>query len=85
MAVTFISIPTKARKSPWPKRAASGVLRCFAARRDGQSQHASPLKPELFWQIKESVRGLAEGCKAFNAPVTGGQLLALQSKPRRPD
>jgi phosphoribosylformylglycinamidine (FGAM) synthase-like enzyme len=32
----------------------------------------SPLKPELFWQIKESVRGLAEGCKAFNAPVTGG-------------
>src|SRR6185436_3286972 len=32
----------------------------------------SPLKPELFWQIKESVRGLAEACRAFNAPVTGG-------------
>ena len=25
----------------------------------------SPLKPELFWQIKESVRGLAEGVPGF--------------------
>jgi phosphoribosylformylglycinamidine synthase len=32
----------------------------------------SPMKPELFWQIAESVRGLAEACRAFNAPVTGG-------------
>jgi phosphoribosylformylglycinamidine (FGAM) synthase-like enzyme len=49
----------------------------------------SPLKPELFWQIKESVRGLADACKAFNAPVTGGncslynQIPTARLTPRR--
>ncbi len=44
----------------------------------------SPLKPELFWQIKESVRGLAEGCKAFNAPVTGGNCSLYNQSPSGP-
>jgi phosphoribosylformylglycinamidine synthase len=44
----------------------------------------SPLKPELFWQIKESVRGLAEGCKAFNAPVTGGNCSLYNQSPAGP-
>jgi len=44
----------------------------------------SPHKPELFWQIKESVRGLAEGCKAFNAPVTGGNCSLYNQSPAGP-
>ncbi len=44
----------------------------------------SPLKPELFWQIKESVRGLADGCKAFNAPVTGGNCSLYNQSPVGP-
>ena len=44
----------------------------------------SPMKPELFWQIKESVRGLAEGCKAFNAPVTGGNCSLYNQSPNGP-
>jgi phosphoribosylformylglycinamidine synthase II len=44
----------------------------------------SPAKPELFWQIKESVRGLAEGCKAFNAPVTGGNCSLYNQSPAGP-
>jgi phosphoribosylformylglycinamidine synthase len=44
----------------------------------------SPLKPELFWQIKESVRGLAEGCKAFNAPITGGNCSLYNQNPAGP-
>ena len=44
----------------------------------------SPLKPELFWQIKESVRGLAEGCQAFNAPVTGGNCSLYNQNPAGP-
>ncbi len=44
----------------------------------------SPLKPELFWQIKESVRGLAEGCRAFNAPVTGGNCSLYNQGPTGP-
>jgi phosphoribosylformylglycinamidine synthase len=42
------------------------------------------MKPELFWQIKESVRGLAEACRAFNAPVTGGNCSLYNQSPNGP-
>ncbi|HEY1663856.1 MAG TPA: phosphoribosylformylglycinamidine synthase subunit PurL [Verrucomicrobiae bacterium] len=45
---------------------------------------ASPMKPELFWQLKESVRGLAEACRAFNAPVTGGNCSLYNQSPAGP-
>ncbi len=41
----------------------------------------NPHNPELFWQLKESVRGLAEGCEAFNAPVTGGNVSLYNQNP----
>ena len=44
----------------------------------------SPMKPELFWQIQESVRGLAEACRAFNAPVTGGNCSLYNQSPNGP-
>ena len=44
----------------------------------------SPMKPELFWQIKESVHGLAEACRAFNAPVTGGNCSLYNQSPAGP-
>ena len=44
----------------------------------------SPLQPGLFWQIKESVRGLADGCRAFNAPVTGGNCSLYNQSPAGP-
>ena len=45
---------------------------------------ASPLKPELFWQMKESVRGLADACKSFNAPITGGNCSLYNQSPNGP-
>jgi phosphoribosylformylglycinamidine synthase len=45
---------------------------------------SSPLKPELFWQMKESVRGLADACKAFNAPITGGNCSLYNQSPAGP-
>jgi len=42
---------------------------------------ANPHKPELFWQMRESVRGLAEACKFFNAPVTGGNCSLYNQNP----
>ena len=45
---------------------------------------ANPHKPELFWHMKESVRGLAEACKAFNAPVTGGNCSLYNQNPSGP-
>jgi phosphoribosylformylglycinamidine synthase II len=44
----------------------------------------NPLKPELFWQLRESVRGLAEACRAFNAPVTGGNCSLYNQSPAGP-
>ena len=44
----------------------------------------NPHNPELFWQLKESVRGLAEACKAFNAPVTGGNCSLYNQSPTGP-
>ncbi|MGB1725994.1 MAG: AIR synthase-related protein, partial [Limisphaerales bacterium] len=37
--------------------------------------------PELFWQLKESVRGLAEACEAFGTPVTGGNVSLYNQNP----
>ncbi|HKS38336.1 MAG TPA: phosphoribosylformylglycinamidine synthase subunit PurL [Verrucomicrobiae bacterium] len=41
----------------------------------------NPHNPEVFWQLKESVRGLAEACRAFNAPVTGGNVSLYNQNP----
>src|SRR5438270_2977484 len=44
----------------------------------------NPYKPEIFWQLKESVRGVAEACRAFNAPVTGGNVSLYNQSPDGP-
>ncbi|MGA9779358.1 MAG: phosphoribosylformylglycinamidine synthase subunit PurL, partial [Verrucomicrobiia bacterium] len=46
--------------------------------------YGNPMKPELFWQLKESVRGLADACRAFNAPVTGGNCSLYNQSPAGP-
>jgi phosphoribosylformylglycinamidine synthase len=44
----------------------------------------NPHNPEIFWQLREAVRGLAEGCRAFNAPVTGGNVSLYNQSPGGP-
>ncbi|HWX20817.1 MAG TPA: phosphoribosylformylglycinamidine synthase subunit PurL [Candidatus Binatia bacterium] len=44
----------------------------------------NPYKPEIFWQLREAVRGLAEGCRAFNTPVTGGNVSLYNQSPNGP-
>jgi phosphoribosylformylglycinamidine synthase subunit PurL len=34
----------------------------------------NPYKPEVFYTLKESVRGLAEACRFFDVPVVGGNV-----------
>jgi phosphoribosylformylglycinamidine synthase len=41
----------------------------------------NPYKPENFWQLRESVEGLAEGCRAFDVPVTGGNVSLYNESP----
>ena len=41
----------------------------------------NPYKPENFWQLREAVEGLAESCKAFETPVTGGNVSLYNESP----
>jgi phosphoribosylformylglycinamidine synthase II len=44
----------------------------------------NPHNPEIFWQLRESVRGIAEGCRVFDAPVTGGNVSLYNQNPAGP-
>ncbi len=41
----------------------------------------SPLNPEIFWQLRQAIEGMAEACRAFNAPVTGGNVSLYNQNP----
>ena len=41
----------------------------------------NPHNPEVFWQLRRAVEGLAEGCKVFDAPVTGGNVSLYNQSP----
>lgn len=34
----------------------------------------NPLKPEVYFQFRESVKGMGDACRTFNTPVTGGNV-----------
>jgi phosphoribosylformylglycinamidine synthase II len=34
----------------------------------------NPERPEVMWQFAESIRGIADACRAFDTPVTGGNV-----------
>lgn len=34
----------------------------------------NPYKPEVYWTFSETIRGMGEACRAFNTPVTGGNV-----------
>ena len=40
-----------------------------------------PGVPEAYWQLSESVRGLAEACRALEIPVTGGNVSLYNESP----
>ena len=41
----------------------------------------NPQKPENFLQLREAVEGMAEACRAFNTPVTGGNVSLYNESP----
>jgi len=41
----------------------------------------NPYKPENFWQLREAVDGVAEACRAFGTPVTGGNVSLYNESP----
>ncbi|MGA2363693.1 MAG: phosphoribosylformylglycinamidine synthase subunit PurL [Candidatus Aminicenantales bacterium] len=52
-------------------------LACVGARPIGVTNclnFGNPEKPEIMWQFEQVIDGLAEGCRAFGIPVTGGNV-----------
>lgn len=41
----------------------------------------NPYRPENFWQLREAVDGLAEACREFGVPVTGGNVSLYNENP----
>lgn len=41
----------------------------------------NPHDPEIFWQLRECIEGLAEACRAFGTPVTGGNVSLYNQSP----
>ncbi len=41
----------------------------------------NPHKPEIYWQLSEAVRGMGEACRAFETPVTGGNVSLYNENP----
>jgi phosphoribosylformylglycinamidine synthase len=44
----------------------------------------NPHNPEIFYQLRKSVEGLAEACRLFEAPVTGGNVSLYNQNPSGP-
>ena len=42
----------------------------------------NPLKPEVYYQLRECVQGMGEACAAFQTPVTGGNVSLYNENPR---
>jgi phosphoribosylformylglycinamidine synthase subunit PurL len=41
----------------------------------------NPYKPDNFWQFREAVEGVAEACRMFETPVTGGNVSLYNESP----
>jgi phosphoribosylformylglycinamidine synthase len=41
----------------------------------------NPYKPEVYWQFREAVAGIGEACRAFDTPVTGGNVSFYNESP----
>jgi phosphoribosylformylglycinamidine synthase len=44
----------------------------------------NPHNPEIFYQLRRAVEGLAEACRFFDAPVTGGNVSLYNQSPAGP-
>ena len=42
----------------------------------------NPYDPEVYWQFREAVRGIGDACRAFDTPVTGGNVSFYNESPQ---
>ncbi len=62
-------------------------LACVGAKPLGATDNlnfANPYDPEIFWQLRECVEGMAEACRYFNIPIIGGNVSLYNQSPAGP-
>jgi phosphoribosylformylglycinamidine synthase subunit PurL len=42
----------------------------------------NPYDPEIYWQFRETIRGMGEACRHFETPVTGGNVSFYNESPK---
>jgi phosphoribosylformylglycinamidine synthase subunit PurL len=42
----------------------------------------NPYKPEVYWTFSEAIRGMSDACRAFDTPVTGGNVSFYNENPK---
>jgi len=42
----------------------------------------NPYKPDVYWTFKEALGGMGDACRAFNTPVTGGNVSFYNENPK---
>ncbi|MBX6365445.1 MAG: phosphoribosylformylglycinamidine synthase subunit PurL [Gemmatimonadetes bacterium] len=60
-------------------------LACVGARPRAVTDNlnfGNPLKPEVYYQLKESVAGIAEACRRFETPVVSGNVSLYNESPK---
>ena len=75
MPARSISIPAAA--PPWRWRRPPAISPVSAGASLGLTDclnFGSPERPEILWQFKEAVAGIAEACRALDIPVVGGNV-----------
>ena len=65
--------PRRRATSPAPARVPLGITDCL--------NFGNPEKPEVFFQFREACRGIADACRAFDTPVTGGNVSFYNESP----
>ncbi len=60
-------------------------LACVGARPRGVTDNlnfGNPLKPDVYYQLREATAGMGEACRALDTPVTGGNVSLYNENPR---
>jgi phosphoribosylformylglycinamidine synthase len=70
---TEIAVAEAARNVACSGATPLGITNCL--------NFGNPYKPEMYWQFKEAIAGMANACRIFGTPVTGGNVSFYNESP----
>lgn len=70
---TMIAVAEAARNVVCSGGVPLGITNCL--------NFGNPYKPEIYWQFKQAIEGMAEACNFFSTPVTGGNVSFYNESP----